>query len=85
MKPPDRSKWYAKTARMNQAKELSVGNNVVTIDPKISGVVIDINAWDSDGEPLSVENHGVVSIKTLTDNVEHVALFEWHKHLRIID
>lgn len=85
MNSTDRSQWYAKTARMNQAKELSVGANVATIDPKITGVVIEICAWDSDCEPLSVENHGVVAIKTLTHDVEHVALFEWHKHLRIID
>ena len=84
MKLTDRKNWHAKTSRLNENRELKVGDQVIDVD-KNRGIVVKI-------EPgIDSEDHGGIFVWQLdrlnygADNCEHYAHFNWQPYLRLCD
>jgi hypothetical protein len=80
MNTKDRQAWIAKTTRLNEGADLTIGTRVK--DPwGAAGVVKLIEDWAEAG-PLTVENHGTVTVLLDSGEDEHYCLYNWNTILR---
>lgn len=85
MRSNDRKAWWARNERLNVARTIRLGDEVIDADGH-KGIVVKIEPGGDTGE-----DHGSVYVWQAErtgygdDNCEHYAFTTWKQHLRMID
>jgi hypothetical protein len=83
MKAQQRRDWMAKTQRLNESLEISVGDEIVDVEGH-KGIVVKVIPG------VSIEDHGTVyvwqseRVEYGADNCEHYIHYNWKPFLRIL-
>lgn len=83
MKSQQRRDWTAKTLRLNESLDISVGDEIIDVDGH-KGIVVKITPG------YSVEDHGTIYVWQSerynygADNCEHYKYHNWQPFLRIL-